>query len=122
MDYAGWRPVQRRFWLWSIVLGFAVACSAACIALLMRQRVAVAGSWSLLLLQVGLGPVLEEILFRGYVLELSLPLLRRLIRRSGVVPSAIVVNGVVFASLHLMQTGAGWREFAVISGAGILYC
>jgi membrane protease YdiL (CAAX protease family) len=66
--------------------------------------------WDLLLLDVLLGPVVEESFFRGYLLPV-------LARRTGPV-IATLATAIVFATFHPVRTFAQWACFA---GTGVAY-
>jgi membrane protease YdiL (CAAX protease family) len=74
----------------------------------------------LMLLQVTLGPVLEEIVFRGYLFALVLWGLAK-IRSSRWDWCAVPIAAVVFAAVHLAQPGVSWVQAACISCTGALY-
>jgi membrane protease YdiL (CAAX protease family) len=121
MEYARWEPAPRRFWLCAVALGSLSAMAAMGTAHLAHQRIAEAGEWRMFLLQVALGPVLEEIIFRGYLIQLLLWAMAAL--RSGVVAplSAVLLSAAIFAALHLARPGSSWKEFAMIASTGTLY-
>jgi membrane protease YdiL (CAAX protease family) len=78
------------------------------------------GQGKLIVLQVTLGPVLEEILFRGYLFAVLLWVLARL-HQSRRGPFAIVAAGVLFALVHVLQPGGTWLQMACITITGSLY-
>ncbi len=66
-----------------------------------------------LLFVVGLGPVFEELVFRGFLLPL-------LIRSFG--PAAgIVVTGALFGLLHGAQNQWAWQQITLIGLAGVVF-
>lgn len=119
MEYARWEPVPRRFWLWAVAVGLLSGLAAMGTAYLAHQRIAVASDWRMFLLQVALGPVLEEVVFRGYLIHLLLWIMRALGAASAA--AAIATSALTFASFHVIQPGSGWKEFAVICVTGTLY-
>ena len=72
----------------------------------------------LILLQVTLGPVLEEILFRGYLFALLLWGFAKTGKThwNGLV---IPLGALVFAIVHLSQPGASWLQMACITSTGV---
>ena len=73
------------------------------------------------MLQVTLGPVLEEVVFRGYLFALLMWLFSRVAddgRRNRLV---VVLAAVVFALVHLAQPGVSWLQLACITSTGTLY-
>ena len=78
------------------------------------------GEGKLIVLQVTLGPVLEEIAFRGYLFAVLLWVLARVHeRRRG--PCAIIVAGLFFALVHILHPGGTWLQMACITATGSLY-
>ena len=74
----------------------------------------------LILLQVTLGPVLEEILFRGYLFALLLwGIGKARNTRWNVV--VIPLGALVFAVVHLSQPGASWLQMVCITSTGAVY-
>jgi len=84
MHIADWSPVSRRYWFWSAGLGTLAGATAVAAAQLAGQRIRIADNWRVFALQVGLGPVLEEILFRGYLIRFGLWALRIEIQYAGI--------------------------------------
>jgi len=74
----------------------------------------------LILLQVTLGPVLEEIVFRGYLFALLLWILRGL-RKTQWNALVVPVGALVFAVVHLSGPGWNWLQIACITSTGVLY-
>ncbi len=122
MEFANWEPVPARFWCWAAAVGVAAGSGGVALALLAHSRINVAESWQVFLLQAALGPVLEEILFRGYLMRLLLWMLRLWTSKSTIVATAaVLVSGVVFGAVHLLRSGTTWKEVAIISGVGAIY-
>jgi membrane protease YdiL (CAAX protease family) len=90
------------------------------IASLSGQGTKLSDDGKLVLLQVTLGPVLEEILFRGYLFALLLWALTRL-RKTQWNETVVPLGAVVFAVVHLAQPGANWLQAACITFTGALY-
>ncbi len=122
MEFANWEPAPARFWCWAAALGATAGSGGVALALLTHSRINVAESWRLFLLQAALGPVLEEILFRGYLMRLLLWMLRLWTAKSIIATAtAVLVSGVIFGAVHLLRPGTTWREVALISGFGAIY-
>jgi membrane protease YdiL (CAAX protease family) len=77
-------------------------------------------NWKLITLQVTLGPVLEEIVFRGYLFAFLIWLLSKGVNDAGRGPSVMVLTAVVFAVVHLAQPGVSWLQLACITSTGTL--
>jgi membrane protease YdiL (CAAX protease family) len=122
MEFADWEPVPVRFWFWATALGMAAGAAGLGLAHLAHSRINVAENWRVFLLQVALGPVLEEVLFRGYLMRLLLWMLKAWTRKRVIAGAAVVlVSGVVFGAIHLLRPGTTWQEVAMISGVGTIY-
>jgi membrane protease YdiL (CAAX protease family) len=117
--YFGWvHPRRRAFWLYALIAGAAAA--ALVIAILHAEHIPLGRSLpATLLYGVTIGPVVEEILFRGaafsviYVTAASIKGLLRL--RLAI---AIVFSSLLFAVAHTRTMGIPWLVFF---GMGTLY-
>jgi membrane protease YdiL (CAAX protease family) len=122
MEFADWNPPPARFWLWATALGVAAGTAGLVLAHLAHSRVNVAENWRVFLLQVALGPALEEIVFRGYLMRLLLWMLRVWTDKSLIAgAAAVLVSGVAFGAIHLLRVGTTWKEVAMISSVGAIY-
>ena len=121
MEFANWEPAPARFWCWAAALGATAGSGGVALALLAHSRINVAESWRVFLLQAALGPVLEEILFRGYLMRLLLWMLRLWTSNSIIAAAAVLVSGVVFGTVHLLRPATTWKEVVIISGLGAIY-
>lgn len=72
------------------------------------------------MLQVTLGTVLEEIVFRGYLFALLSLALTRL-RRDRRDRSVVAIAAVLFAIVHLAPPGVSWLQMSCIASTGMLY-
>ena len=78
LDHARWRSVRGGTWLLAGGTGFIAGGVVFTLASLSAQGMRLSEDRKLILLQVTLGPVLEEIVFRGYLFALLLWALTRL--------------------------------------------
>ena len=78
-------------------------------------------NWKLITLQVTLGPVLEEFVFRGYLFGFLMWLLSKATNDAGRGRLIVVFAEVVFAVVHLAQPGVSWLQLACITSTGTLY-
>ena len=85
------------------------------------QNMRLADNWELAILQMTLGPVLEEIVFRGYLFAFLMWLLSNPANDTARGPSVVVFAAVVFALVHLAQPGVNWLQLACITSTGTLY-
>lgn len=118
----GWTPMRAPF-LWLVIAGFATAVAVAFITYLVRvpsttnpMMELLADRASVLLLAifgVTLGPLCEELVFRGFLQPL---LVRSLGPAAGILGAAIP-----FGLLHIPEYGNSWRHGLVIAVAGAAF-
>jgi membrane protease YdiL (CAAX protease family) len=75
----------------------------------------------MLVLQVGLGPVLEEILFRGYLIRLALSALKGLKSNMAASMAAVLISAALFGGIHMLQPPTGGKDIAAIAVMGLVY-
>lgn len=74
------------------------------------------------ILHPALGPVLEEFLFRGYLVRLLLWMLKVWTHKNVTVSVVVVlISSVAFGAIHLLRPGTTWTAVAIISGVGTIY-
>jgi membrane protease YdiL (CAAX protease family) len=118
---AAWRAVPGGRWPLTIVSGMAMGGIIYCIGIAAGSNMRLATDWKLIVLQISLGPVVEEIVFRGYLFAL-LEFVFRGIRPSGVANATVVVAaGALFSIAHVAQPGGSWLQFWCIGATGIVY-
>ena len=120
LDHAGWRSVRGAIWLGAAGTGSIAGGVVFTLACLSGQGMKLSDDNKLILLQVTLGPVLEEIVFRGYLFALLLWALARL-RKTQWNALVVLVAALVFAVVHLSQPRASWLQMACITSTGALY-
>lgn len=117
----GWLRPGQPFWFWRQVrAGVLLACAVVLAGVLLRTpdvempiKQLLADRTSILavgLAAVTVGPVCEELAFRGFLLPL-------LVRSLGAVPG-ILLSALPFAILHGPQYAWSWRHVLLILGAG----
>jgi membrane protease YdiL (CAAX protease family) len=121
LDHAGWRPTTRARWLVAAVTGFVAGAAVFGIGSASRRSMMLSSDWRLVLLQVTLGPVLEEVVFRGYLFALLTWSFQRLGANLALNWLTIVTAAVAFALVHLAQPGVSWLQLACITFTGTLY-
>jgi membrane protease YdiL (CAAX protease family) len=121
LDHACWRSVPGRKWLLAIASGFIAGISVFCIASVSGEGMRLSSSRNLVLLQVTLGPVLEEIVFRGYLFALVIWSFRRVAGRHRWNRWVVAIAALLFAVVHLAQPGVSWLQMACITSTGALY-
>jgi membrane protease YdiL (CAAX protease family) len=121
LDYARWRSAARTDWVLAAVSGVLAGSIVFVIGTVSGQNMRLGDNWKLITLQVTLGPVLEEIVFRGYLFAFLMWLLRKVANDAGWNRLGVVSSAVVFAVVHLAQPGVSWLQFACITSTGTLY-
>ena len=84
-----------------------------------HQPIGLTLDWNRAVLIVLLGPVLEEIVCRGYLLTLLLYLAKR-----AALPfarlAAVIAAAVIFAAAHVANAGITWLQLSCIAAMGCL--
>jgi len=120
LDFVAWNRVDRRGAVGSLAMGLAAGCCIVVVAGLSHQPLGIESGWNKIVLAVALGPVLEEVIFRGYLLTAGLRLMRHL-RPSRTPASSIVAVAVVFSIAHLTTPGTNSIQLGCIMLTGCLY-
>jgi membrane protease YdiL (CAAX protease family) len=121
LGYASWRGVSGSAWALSATGGLIAGAVIFGIGSASDQSIGLSSNWSLALLQITLGPVLEEVVFRGYLFSLLMWALRRTPAEAVRNWLVIVTAAVVFALIHLAQPGVTGLQLACITMTGSLY-
>jgi membrane protease YdiL (CAAX protease family) len=121
LDYASWRSAGRMDWALAAVSGVLAGITVFGIGSASGQSMRLSDDWKLVTLQVTLGPVLEEIVFRGYLFTFLKRLFSKVANETGRSRLAVVFAAVVFAIVHLAQPGVNWLQLACITSTGTLY-
>jgi membrane protease YdiL (CAAX protease family) len=120
-DHARWRSTARSNWVLAAVSGILAGIIVFVIGTTSGQNMRLGDNWKLIALQVTLGPVLEEIVFRGYLFAFLMWLLSKAANDAGRGPLIVVFAALVFAVVHLAQPGVSWLQLACITSTGTLY-
>jgi len=120
LEFAAWNHVGRRGAAISLAMGLLAGCCILAVAGLSHQPLGIESGWNKMVLAVTLGPALEEVIFRGYLLTAGLLLIQHLCRsRSRAFSIAAVA--VIFAIAHLTTPGTSPVQFCCIWFTGCLY-
>ena len=111
----------RTNWVLAAVSGALAGIIVYAIGTASGQHMRLGGNWHLIALQVTLGPVLEEVVFRGYLFAFLMWFLTRASVDAGRNQLVVVFAAVVFAVVHLAQPGVSWLQLACITSTGTLY-
>jgi len=121
LDHARWRSAAPTNWVLAAVSGILAGITVFAIGTASDQNMRLGDNWKLIALQVTLGPVLEEIVFRGYLFAFLVWLLSKAANDAGRGRSVVVFAAVFFALVHLAQPGVSWVQLACITSTGTLY-
>ena len=121
LDHACWRSAARTNWVCAAVSGILAGITVFAIGTVSGQNMRLGDNWQLIALQVTLGPVLEEVLFRGYLFAFLTWSLTRAAIDAGRNQAVVVFAAVVFAVVHLAQPGVSWLQLVCITSTGTLY-
>ena len=120
LEFANWNRVGRRAAVACVVVGILAGGAIVVVASLSHQPLGTESGWNKVILAVALGPVLEEVIFRGYLLTAALLLTRRLSALSSAASSIIGV-AVFFSIAHLTTPGTTPLQLCCIELTGCLY-
>jgi membrane protease YdiL (CAAX protease family) len=121
LEYASWRPTSRGRWVLAAASGLIAGIVIFGIGSASGQGMIMSSNWRLVLLQVTLGPVLEEVVFRGYLFSLLIWTLHRAASEAVLNWLVVVTGAVAFALVHLAQPGVSWLQLACITITRSLY-
>jgi membrane protease YdiL (CAAX protease family) len=121
LEYVRWRAAKGTNWLSAVVGGILAGAVVFAIGSAAKQSMGLSNNWRLVLLQVTLGPVLEEVAFRGYLFTLLMWSFRRLANDGSRNQLAVMGAAVAFALVHMSQPGVSWLQFACITSTGTLF-
>lgn len=121
LDHARWRSSTHTNWVLAVTSGMLAGIIVFVVGTASGQNMRLGDNWKLIALQVALGPVIEEIVFRGYLFAFLMWLLKRTAIDAGRNQLVVVFAAVVFAVVHLAQPGVSWLQMACITSTGALY-
>ena len=122
LEFANWSRICRRAAAACIGAGLLAGVSIVAVAHLSQQPLGTVSAWNKAMLAITLGPVLEEVIFRGYLLTAALRLMRHLsLSGSGSDACSIVATAVVFSIAHFTTAGTTAIQLCCIFLTGCLY-
>jgi len=121
LDHARWRSAARANWVYAAVSGTFGGIAVFAIGTASGQNMKLSDDWKLAALQVTLGPVLEEFVFRGYLFAFLMWSFSRVANDAGRSWLVVVLAAVAFAAVHLAQPGVSWLQLACVTSTGTLY-
>ena len=122
LEFANWNRICWRAAAACIGAGLLAGVSIVAVARLSQQPLGTGSGWNRAMLAITLGPVLEEVIFRGYLLTAALLLTRHLsLSGSGSAACSILATAVVFSIAHLTTAGTTALQLCCIVLTGCLY-
>ncbi len=121
LDHAGWRSAARTDWAYAAVTGMLAGSAVFALGTVSGQNMRLSDDWRLVALQVTLGPVLEEVVFRGYLFALLMWAFRGRGDDRSRNRFVVLLAAVAFAVVHLAQPGVSWLQLACIIATGTMY-
>ena len=120
LEFVAWERISWRAAVRCVLWGISTAASAVLVSKFSHQPIELTLDWHKAALIILLGPVLEEIVCRGYVLTLLLHLAKR---TAWPFPrlAAVVAAAVIFAAVHAGNAGITWLQLSCIAAMGCLY-
>ena len=120
LEFANWNRIGRRAAASCIGAGLLAGVCIVAVARLSQQPLGPDIGWNKAMLAITLGPVLEEVIFRGYLFTAALLLTRRLSPSRSAAFSIIGV-ALVFSIAHLTTAGTTALQLCCIVLTGCLY-
>lgn len=120
LKHARWRSVTGHTLVLALTSGLTAGLLVFWIATASGEVVHLNADRRLFLLQTTLGPVLEEIVFRGYLFAVVLWGVSRVLGTRWHW-CAVAISAAAFTVAHLAQPGIGWVQAACITSTGALY-
>ncbi len=120
LEFAYWNAVDARVATACISAGLLAGTMVILVATHLHQSVGTLTGWSNAVLVVVPGPILEEIIFRGYLLTAALRLAKWLSRGTARVISVLSV-ALVFSIAHCANADTTAAQVSCIAFTGCLY-
>jgi membrane protease YdiL (CAAX protease family) len=120
LEFVAWNRIPGRAVAESMFYGLLAGCVIVAVARGSGQPLGIEYGWNMAVLAITLGPVLEEIIFRGYLLTFAL-WVTRLGSRWLWSPVSVMSIAVVFAFAHVGKAGTTTLQLICIVATGCLY-
>jgi len=120
LEFVAWERISWRAMAGCALWGISTAAGAVLLSKMSHHPIALRPEWNKAVLIVLLGPVLEEIVCRGYLLTFLLYLTKRTALPFARMP-AVITAAVIFAAAHVGNAGITWLQLSCIAAMGCLY-
>jgi len=120
LEFVAWERISWRAAVRCVLWGISTAASAVLVSKFSHQPIELTLDWHKAALIILLGPVLEEIVCRGYLLTFLLYLAKPTGWPFARMP-AVITAAVIFAAAHVGNAGITWLQLSCIGAMGCLY-
>src|SRR5215831_13952674 len=120
LEFVAWNRISWRTTARCVLWGISTAAGAVLLSKFSHQPIGLRPDWHKAVLIVLLGPVLEEIVCRGYLLTFLLYLAKRTALPFGRL-AAVIAAAVIFAAAHVGNGEITWLQLSCIAATGCLY-
>ena len=120
LAFIEWNRVRRRAIAACILAGFVAGGAIVAVANLSNQPIGAESGWNRAVLAITLGPISEEVVFRGYILTAAIWLTRRMPEYRGATLS-ILGTAILFSLAHIGTRGITGLQLACAAMTGCLY-
>jgi membrane protease YdiL (CAAX protease family) len=120
LEFVAWERISFRAAARCVLWGISTATGAVLLSKLSHQPIGLRLDWNKAVLIVLLGPVLEEIVCRGYLLTLLLYFAKRTAWPFAHL-AAVTAAALIFAAAHIGNAGITWLQLCCIATTGCLY-
>ena len=120
LEFVAWERINWRAAIRCVLWGISTAAGSVLVSKFSHQPISLTLDWNKAVLITLLGPVLEEIVCRGYLLTFLLYLAKRTAWPFARMP-AVITAAVIFAAAHVGNEGITWLQLSYIAAMGCLY-
>ena len=120
LEFVDWNRVGRSAVATCTVAGLVAGGAIVEVAKLSNQPIGAAAGWNRAVLAIALGPISEEVIFRGYLLNVALWLARRLVGARAAALS-VIGSAALFSLAHLATPGITDLQLGCALMTGCLY-
>ena len=120
LEFTNWNPIDFASARVSVAAGFLAGGAVVAVALRCHQPLGADSSWNRVVLAVILGPVVEEMVFRGYLMTAALRLVRAVStpQRNWI---AVVGAALIFMLAHGWRPGTTTIQLCCLVVTGTVY-
>jgi len=120
LEFTSWNRIGFRAAAASVAAGIAAGGAVVIVALRCHQPLGTESRWNHVILAVILGPVVEELVFRGYLMTAALRLAQRFSMTGQNWPAVIAV-ALIFMFAHRARSGTTGTQLFCMAATGTVY-